>query len=124
MAKKKKQAEWLLDVEEHDYPAAESYLCILHPVEEAKELVAKLKEAPMMKFKAKDLFRASQLSLLGISNSHVQRNIDKIRKGKKMSPLLVVRDTKHGKLVIADGYHRMCAMYHFDEDSLVPCKIV
>ena len=28
------------------------------------------------------------------------------------------------KLVIADGYHRMCAVYLFDEDTRVPCKIV
>jgi len=26
--------------------------------------------------------------------------------------------------VIADGYHRMCAVYSFDEDALIHCKIV
>ena len=48
----------------------------------------------------------------------------KIAAGKKLSPLLLVRDPSNGKLVIADGYHRMCAVYLFDEDTLVPCKIV
>ena len=30
----------------------------------------------------------------------------------------------HGKVVIADGYHRMCAIYLFDEDAPIFCKIV
>jgi hypothetical protein len=30
----------------------------------------------------------------------------------------------HGKIVIADGYHRPCAVYSFDEDADIPCKIV
>ena len=29
-----------------------------------------------------------------------------------------------GKVVIADGYHRLCAVYGFDEDAWIPCKIV
>lgn len=49
---------------------------------------------------------------------------EKIAAGKKLSPLLLVRDPSHGKLIIADGYHRMCAVYLFDEDPPVPCKIV
>jgi len=28
------------------------------------------------------------------------------------------------EVIIADGYHRMCAVYSFDEDALIPCKIV
>ena len=78
----------------------------------------------MTSFKAKDIFRASRLPLLGITNSHVRKNHMKIAAGKKLSPLLLVRDPSNGKLVIADGYHRMCAVYLFDEDTPVPCKIV
>jgi hypothetical protein len=48
----------------------------------------------------------------------------KIRAGRKLSPLLLVRDTRNGKVVIADGYHRLCAVYGFAEDALIPCKIV
>jgi hypothetical protein len=54
----------------------------------------------------------------------MRRNQKKIASGKKLSPLLVVRDQPNGKLIIADGYHRMCAVYSFDEDTVVPCKIV
>ncbi len=36
----------------------------------------------------------------------------------------LVRDVRHGKVVIADGYHRLCAVYTFSEDEWIPCKIV
>ena len=78
----------------------------------------------MTSFAAKDIFPASGLPLLGANNSHVRNNQKKLAAGKKLSPLLLVRDTTHGKLIIADGYHRMCAVYSFDEDTIVPCKIV
>jgi hypothetical protein len=26
--------------------------------------------------------------------------------------------------IIADGYHRLCAVYSLNEDALIPCKIV
>jgi hypothetical protein len=51
-------------------------------------------------------------------------NIDKINKGIALSPILLVRDTVSGKIIIADGYHRMCGVYTFNEDAIIPCKIV
>ena len=48
----------------------------------------------------------------------------KLLAGQKLSPLLLVRDTKNARVIIADGYHRMCAVYSCDEDTVVPCKIV
>jgi hypothetical protein len=85
--------------------------------------VAKLRKAKVTQFKAKDIFRASQLSLLGISNSHVKKDQKKIRKGIHLSPLLLVRSPQHGKVVIADGYHRLCAVYQHHEDIWIRCKI-
>jgi hypothetical protein len=115
---------WLSDVEAHDYPAAESYLRIIYPDAMAEAMVDKLRGAGITVFKAKDIFRASQLSLLGVSNSHVLKNNVKIAEGTPLSPLLLVRDVAHGKVVIADGYHRMCAVYGNDEDALISCKII
>ena len=115
--------KWLSQPEEHDYPAALSYLTLIHDEKTAAGLVSKLKQAPMSEFKAKDIFRASRLSLLGVSNSHVKADRAKIKSGDKVSPLLLVRDPGNGKVVIADGYHRMCAVYTFDEDAVIPCKI-
>jgi disulfide oxidoreductase YuzD len=62
------------------------------------------------------------LSLLGVSNSHVTKDREKIKSGKVLSPILLVRD--NGRLIIADGYHRMCAVYAEDEDADIPCRIV
>ncbi|MCX7170569.1 MAG: hypothetical protein NTY41_09855 [Proteobacteria bacterium] len=118
------EINWLPDVEEHDYPAAESYLRLIYPEERVAEIIARLRNAPIVQFKAKDIFRASQLSLLGISNSRVEKDRTKILEGKSLSPLLLLRDPQNGKVVIADGYHRMCALYGFNEDAFVHCKIV
>ena len=61
---------------------------------------------------------------MGVSNSHVDRDRKKIKNGEQLSPILLVRDREHGRVIIADGYHRMCAVYSFDEDASIPCKIV
>ena len=116
--------KWLSEPEDHDYPAAESYLCLLYDEAIAKQHVEKLRRAPVSAFKAKDIFRASGLSLLGISNTHVEKDQHKIRAGHALSPLLLLRDAAHGKVIIADGYHRLCAIYSYDEDAVIPCKIV
>src|ERR1700739_304588 len=117
------EIKWLREPEEHDYPAAKSYLMLLYNDLTAAGHVEKLRRARMVKFKAKDIFRASRLSLLGISNYHVKKDRRKIKGGEFLSPLLLIRDDKNGKVVIADGYHRLCAVYSFDEDAVIPCKI-
>jgi len=116
--------QWLAEPEEHDYPAALCYLSLLFDEKTAASQVDKLKRASTVPFKAKDIFRASGLSLLGISNSHVDKDRRKVHDGRKLSPLLVVRDAAHGRVIIADGYHRLCAVYSLDEDAIIPCKIV
>jgi len=120
----KKEINWLPVVEAHDYPAAESYLSIIYNPAKVAQIVDNLKASNLVQFKAKDIFRASKLSLLGVSNSHVQKDSKKINKGIALSPLLLVRDELNGLVIIADGYHRLCAIYEFDEDALIFCKIV
>jgi len=113
---------WLKKPQKHDYPAAASYLNLIFDKKIVKEVIVKLKKESMTTFKAKDIFRASELSLLGVSNSHVESNRDKMKNGDKMSPILLAR--YGGKVIIADGYHRMCAVYLLSEDAIIPCKIV
>ena len=115
---------WLSNVAEQDYPAAESFLRLIYAEATVKKLLAGLRAVPIATFKAKDIFRASQLSLLGVSNAHVDKDMRKIAAGSSLSPLLLVRDETHGRVVIADGYHRLCAVYALDEDALIPCQIV
>jgi disulfide oxidoreductase YuzD len=99
-------------------------LTLIFEGKRVKGLVNELKVAPVVQFKAKDIFRASGLSLLGTSNSHVEKDRDKIRANQRLSPILLVRNAELGKVIVADGYHRLCAVYSFNEDAVIPCKIV
>ena len=121
---KKAKISWLGEPQKHDYPAAQSYLRLLVQPRVAKTLVEKLKRARVTEFAAKDIFRASTVPLLGSSDSHVEKYRQLIILNEPLSPLLLCRDAAHGKLIIADGYHRLCAVYTFDEDAMIPCQII
>jgi len=126
MARPRKSVKitWRKEPEIHDYPAALSYLKLHVEPKIAKQIVKRLGRAPVAEFKAKDIFRSSGLSLLGVSNSHVEKDQRKISAGEPLSPILLVRDASNGRVIIADGYHRLCAVYAHDEDAVIPCKIV
>ena len=124
MKKKSNEVVWLDAPEDHDYPAAASYLALTSGPKRVEKLIFNLRKAKVSHFKAKDIFRASGLSLLGVSNSHVEKDRKKIQKAIALSPLLLVRDNDLGKVIVADGYHRLCAVYSINEDALIPCQIV
>ncbi|HLY03624.1 MAG TPA: hypothetical protein VKR56_14150 [Candidatus Cybelea sp.] len=116
--------KWFALPQKHDYPAAQSYLSLTMKPDVVKKIVAALKKAEMTAFKSKDIFRASLLSLLGVSNYHVEKVRAEMLAGQAISPLLLFREKTTGRVIIADGYHRLCAVYTFDEDAVIPCKIV
>ncbi|MEA5457008.1 hypothetical protein SPF06_19975 [Sinomonas sp. JGH33] len=117
--------KWLDEPEEHDYPAAASYLSLIASQDEVKALVKDLKKAPVTHQKAKDILRASQLALLDETNAHVRSDLIKVHRGEKLSPILLVRGSirRGAALEIADGYHRVCASYYTDENTDIPVKI-
>jgi hypothetical protein len=117
---------WGTEPDEHDYPAAADYLALLATPGQINEIVTALKKAPIVYKKAKDLLRASRLALLPVDNPHVAADLAKIKKSKKLSPILLVRGdlANDVALQIADGYHRVCASYHTDENTDIPVKIV
>jgi disulfide oxidoreductase YuzD len=120
----KKNIIWSKKTKDRDYTAAASYLSLIYSPSLAKKLVERLRHAPITLFYSKDVFRASELALLGPGNSHVRKVRAKISRGHKVSPILLVRNEQNGKVVIADGYHRMCAVYSIDEDAILPCRII
>ena len=113
---------WKKEPEEHDYPAASDYLELLFSEKKVRKIVLELRKSKMTQKKAKDILRASRLPLLGEDNIHVKKNISKVKSGEKLSPVLLVRSDNG--LVIADGYHRVCAIYYLSEDLVIPCKLV
>lgn len=117
---------WQSEPDNHDYPAAESYLNLLTSPAQAKKLVAKLKKAPIVMHPAKDVLRSAKLNLLDMDDPAVKRDITKVAQGLKLSPVLLVRGdyTTGVPLVIADGYHRVCSSYHLSENELIPCRII
>ena len=121
---KKMTIKWLAGSAAHDFPAARSYLSLIYPTRTAAAMVRRLRRARASHFKAKDIFRASGLSLLGVSAAHVERYRKRIRAGHGLSPLLLIRTPAAGPVILADGYHRLCAVYAMDEDAEIPCRIV
>ncbi|HKI43342.1 MAG: hypothetical protein P4L48_24690 [Mycobacterium sp.] len=117
--------KWLDKPEAHDFPAAADYLALLADSHSVDELTEQLRAGSVVHKKAKDILRAAQLSLLPVDNPHVAADLAKITKGQPLSPILLVRgDFATGVPVqIADGYHRVCASYHTDENTDIPVVI-
>ena len=117
---------WMTEPEEHDYPAAASYLSLLAPADQVDALVAALRAANVEHRKAKDILRSARLPLLPRDNPHVATDLEKIKNKKALSPVLLVRgDLATARAAqIADGYHRVCASYHTDENTDIPCRLV
>jgi len=113
---------WKDAPEKQDYPAARSYLSLLVDPGEAKKTAKALAvERGVARYKAKDLLRAAGLPLLPLDDPEVAKDLAKVKAGAKLSPVLLVRGDP---LWVADGYHRICASYHLDEDAEIPCRIV
>ncbi len=116
---------WKEQPDQRDYPAAEDYLSLLTTPAEAKRLARRLRVAPIVHRKAKDLLRASRLPVLAPDNFHVARDLKKVAEGTLLSPVLLVRGILRTDmpLIVADGYHRICASYHLNEYPDIPCRL-
>jgi hypothetical protein len=113
---------WQDEPEDQDFTAARNYLSLLIVPVQAKKMAKALeRSAALEHFMAKDILRASGLALLPPDNHEVAKDLGKVKAGTKLSPVLLVRGTP---LWVADGYHRVCASYHLDEDAEIPCRIV
>jgi hypothetical protein len=112
---------WKDEPEAQDFPAAKAYLSLLIGLKSAGKLVKALrKDATLQHFAAKDILRAAGLPLLPVDDSEVAADLEKIKNGIKLSPVLLVQGAP---LWVADGYHRICTSYHMDEKEPVPCRI-
>src|ERR1019366_6074833 len=120
-----KTTHWLLDPVEADYEASCRYLSLRLPLDRAQALAAGFQDAPLVSHRANDLLRASALPLLPKDDPEVTKDLEKVRRGTKLAPVLLVRrDRLDSLLTVADGYPRICASYHLDEDAEIPCRIV
>ena len=123
---KQKLNIWSKNPDSEDLKAARDYLSLIMAEHQFSGLIAALRDAPTIMRDAKDLLRASQTHLLEKDNPHVAENLKRIKKGKKLSPVLLIRgDALKGiTLTIADGHHRICASWYWNEDEPVACRLV
>ncbi|MGD0558492.1 MAG: hypothetical protein ABSA93_26385 [Streptosporangiaceae bacterium] len=113
---------WKDEPEDQDFPAANSYLSLLVGPDVAAKMAKSLrKQQTLQNYAAKDILRAAGLPLLSPDDSEVATDLEKVRSGTKLSPVLLVYGAP---LWIADGYHRVCASYHLNEKTPVPCRII
>jgi len=121
----KKKSIWGKAPIQEDYEAARRFLTLLFSDRDAAHLTALLRRAPTIFFEAKDLLRAAQCELLEKDSPQVAADLKKIDKGKKLSPVLLVRGQARVDvpLIIADGHHRICASWYWKEDEPVACCI-
>jgi hypothetical protein len=121
-----RKEHWKETPDGHDYRAAADYLSLVMPQKKADQLVRRLRAAPILHRKAKDLLRASALPELPRENVHVAADLAKVKKGKLLSPVLLLRGRLDAQvpLTVADGYHRICASHLLNEDADIPCRIV
>jgi hypothetical protein len=117
----KRRAHWDARPTSEDFGAALSYLSLQFRTGTARSLVKKARGTKTTEHVAKDLLRACRLPLLPTDERHVAENLRRIHKGKPLSPVILIQgDLTRGRpFVIADGYHRMCAACHADEDAPV-----
>jgi hypothetical protein len=116
-----RREHWKHEPEEHDFSAAEAYLSLSFADAVASSIAEALRGATTTHRKAKDMLRAAHLGLLPQTDPEVAKDLKKVARGEDLSPVLLVRGTP---LVVADGYHRICASYHLGEDTDIPCRLV
>lgn len=121
-----REVKWHSQPDAHDYGAAANYLSLVMKPLDARRTVDRLGTVNVSHFLAKDILRASRLALLPTDNRHVAGHLRKIETGLPLSPILLVRGNAHKDhpVIVADGYHRVCASYWTNENTRIPCHIV
>lgn len=122
----KEKLVWKKRPESADYAAAAAYLALIFGTTRVKDVLKALRAAPVTESSAKDLLRASGLPLLPPDESSVKEDLKRVSKGKPLAPVLLLRgDMSRGiPLIVADGYHRICAVCHYDEHAAVASQII
>jgi hypothetical protein len=122
----KTKVVWKDHPETEDFQGAGHFLSLIYPEAKAQRMLRDLKKAHPIERAAKDLLRASALPLLPRSDAHVAEDLKRIRKAKPLAPILLIRGEMSLSipLIVADGYHRICAICYHDEGEPIPCRLV
>lgn len=114
---------WLDDAADSDYASAAQYLALIESPKAIEKALAEWKAAAVVPYKAVDLLRAAQLIIPKKDERPTREQIKKITQGDAISPVLLLRVAALKKVIVADGFHRICAAYRLDPDVEVQCKL-
>lgn len=121
--KKPTEAKWLERPAEKDFKAAETFLQLLYGPKKARGYSKNLAKANLAKYAARDLLRASETPVAEVQAFDWAKQRSEITAGTPMSPILLIRQENGGHLIVADGFHRLCAVFSIDQDALIPCFV-
>jgi hypothetical protein len=113
--------EWLDDVADHDYAAAEAYLSLKLDKDDVEKVIGRLRKAGVTTRRANDILRAAGLDPAALDDPGVIKDLIKVIEGRHLSPVLVIRNKSAAD--IADGYHRVSMVYRIDPYGVVPLKL-
>lgn len=118
-----KSVKWIKRPGKKDFPAAEAYLTLTLGQDRARRLIKRLRAAKLRKLPARDILRASRTPMSEVRAFDWVRQNKDIKKGRPFAPLLLVCDRRSGKLIVADGFHRLCAAFARDQDAKVRFRL-
>ncbi|WP_395408345.1 hypothetical protein ACHMW6_17535 [Pseudoduganella sp. UC29_106] len=120
-----KSVKWRKKPQKKDYPAALAYLSLVFNQAVATRLVGKLRRAKVKKMPARDILRAAHTPMAEVKAFDWTSQNKAIKKGRRFSPILLVCGVHSDGdgVVIADGFHRLCAAFDDDQDAVVLFKI-
>ena len=113
--------EWLDEVADHDYAAAEAYLSLKLDKQAVAKVLGRLRKAAVTTRRANDILRAAGLEPAPLDDPGVIKDVIKVIEGKGLSPVLVIRGEAGAD--IADGYHRVSMVYRLDPYGVVSLKL-
>lgn len=119
----KSEVAWEKKPAAEDLEAARTYLNMVLDKRAIERAIRNFRRCSTLMLEAKDVLRASGLSLLEKNDPKVSKDIKRLGKRKKLSPVLLIKgNIRTGiPMTIADGYHRVCASYYWDENCLIAC---
>ena len=115
--------EWRSGPSEDDLVAAESLLGLVMTRRRATGAALRFRSARPARHKAGDILRIAGLPLPVAGDPALKEYREAIRQGTPLAPLLLVRDPASLRLLVAAGYHRLCAVYLFSANAEISCLI-
>lgn len=125
MDERKKDPVWSPAPSVDDYAGAANYLSLTMSDDEVRAAIMGIRQSKTVYYRAQDILRAARLDVLSEDDPHVKDKTGLIKAGTPMPPVLLIQGNAslHHPLIVADGWHRVAAVYWRDSEGSIPCKM-